>query len=107
MSHRVRFVGGAFLLLVLIVLVVWQGSFSFGDLGPATAEQTYIFWGLSTIVFLLTVLLGFMLFRDAMKLYFQRRAGVEGSRIRTKIVVGALILTFLPMVFWCCGVWKC
>lgn len=99
MSHRIRFLGGAFLLVILLALVVWQGSFSFGDLGPATVEQTYIFWGLSTLVFLLTVLLGFMLFRDAMKLYFQRRAGVEGSRIRTKIVVGALILTFLPVVF--------
>lgn len=99
MPHRIRFVAGTALLVVLVGLVVWQGSFSFGDLGPATTEQTYIFWGLSTLVFLLTVLLGFMLFRDAMKLYFQRRAGVEGSRIRTKIVVGALMLTFLPMIF--------
>jgi two-component system, NtrC family, nitrogen regulation sensor histidine kinase NtrY len=99
MTHRLRFVGALVLLLVLMGLVIWQGSFSVGEYGPRTPEQTYIFWGLSTLIFLLTVLLGFILFRDAVKLYFARRAGVEGSRIRTKILVGALTLTLLPTVF--------
>jgi nitrogen fixation/metabolism regulation signal transduction histidine kinase len=99
MPHRIRFAGGVVLLVVLLTLVIWQGSFNVSDYAPATAEQTYVFWGLSTFIFLLTVLLGFMLFRDAVKLYFARRAGVEGSRIRTKILVGALSLTLLPTVF--------
>jgi len=97
--QRFRFGAGLTLLLILTGLVIWQGSFTVGDNGPVTPEQTYIFWGLSTLTFLLTVLLGFMLFRDAAKLYFARRAGVEGSRIRTKILVGALSLTFLPTIF--------
>ena len=50
------------------------------------SEQTYVFWALSTLIFLLTVLLSFILFRDAIKLYIARRAGVEGSKIRTKIL---------------------
>ncbi len=106
-KQRVRFGAGLALLSVLVALVIWQGSFTVGEYGPSTAEQTYIFWGLSTLIFLLTVLLAFMLFRDAVKLYFARRAGVEGSRIRTKILVGALSLTFLPasfMVLWSVGV---
>jgi nitrogen fixation/metabolism regulation signal transduction histidine kinase len=82
-----------------MALVIWQGSFTVGDYGPTTPEQTYVFWGLSTLIFLMTVLLGFMLFRDAVKLYFARRAGVEGSRIRTKILVGALSLTLMPTIF--------
>lgn len=98
-SHRLRFSAGLAALAVLLGLVVWQGSFTMGDYGPQTPEQTFVFWALSTIIFLLTVLLGFILFRDAVKLYFARRAGVEGTRIRTKILVGALGLVFLPTVF--------
>ncbi|WP_321476097.1 ATP-binding protein [uncultured Paludibaculum sp.] len=99
MRQRVRFGVGLAALSILIYLVVLQGSFTVGDYGPSTPEQTYVFWGLSTLTFLLTVLLAFMLFRDAVKLYFARRAGVEGSRIRTKMLVGALSLTFLPTIF--------
>ncbi len=98
-SHRLRFSAGLLALSVLIALVVWQGSFTVGDYGPETPEQTYVFWALSSLIFLLTVLLAFILFRDAVKLYFARRAGVEGARIRTKILVGALGLVFLPTVF--------
>lgn len=97
--QRLRFGVGLTLLSILMALVIWQGSFTVGDYGPATTEQTYVFWGLSTLIFLLTVLLGFMLFRDAVKLYYARRAGVEGSRIRTKILVGALSLTLMPTIF--------
>lgn len=99
MSVKYRFGMGFALLMILTALVIWQGSFTVGDYGPASPSQTYVFWGLSTLIFLLTVLLAFMLFRDAIKLYVARRAGQEGSRIRTKILVGALTLTFLPMIF--------
>lgn len=99
MKQRYKFALGLTLLLILTGLVIWQGSFTVGDYGPASLQQAYVFWGLSTLIFLLTVLLAFMLFRDAVKLYVARRAGVEGSRIRTKIVIGALTLTFLPMLF--------
>lgn len=99
MKQRYRFGIGIALLLILTALVVWQGSFSVGEYGPSSTPQTYVFWGLSTLIFLLTVLLAFMLFRDAVKLYVARRAGQEGSRIRTKIVIGALSLTFLPTIF--------
>jgi PAS domain S-box-containing protein len=99
MRQRFRFAIGLTLLAILLSLVIWQGSFTVGDYGPSTPEQTYFFWGLSTLIFLLTVGLAFMLFRDAVKLYFARRAGIEGSRIRTKILVGALSLTILPTFF--------
>lgn len=99
MTQRYRLAFGLSALLVLAALVIWQGSFTVGEYGPRTTEQTYVYWGLSTLIFLLTVLLAFMMFRDAAKLYAARRAGQEGSRIRTKILVGALTLTFLPTIF--------
>lgn len=99
MKPRFRFGLGLTALLILTGLVIWQGSFTVGDYGPSSTDQTYVYWGLSTLIFLMTVLLAFMLFRDAAKLYAARRAGQEGSRIRTKILVGAVTLTFLPTVF--------
>ncbi len=99
LQHRTKFTAGLVLLAVLMALVIWQGSFDFGQYAPTSPEQTYVFWGFSTLIFLLTVLLGFMLFRTAVKMYVERQRNQEGSRIRTKLVVGALALTFLPSFF--------
>src|SRR5579884_617607 len=86
------------LFLVLLTLVVWQGSF-LTPLAPSSLEQTFVFWGLSTLVFLLTVMLGFMLFRTGVKLYIERRGNRLGSHIRSKLVLGALALSMLPVLF--------
>jgi len=99
MKKRLFYGGGAAVLALLVTLVVWQGSFSFGDYGPETPQQTYIYWAVSTLVFLLTLTLGFILFRTGVKLYIERRSNREGSRIKTKMVVGALTLSFLPVFF--------
>jgi two-component system nitrogen regulation sensor histidine kinase NtrY len=99
MQRRLLYGAALAVLAVLVGLIIWQGSFSFGDLAPADPTQTSLFWAVSTLVFLLTVTLGFMLFRTAARLYVERRSGVEGSRIKTKLVVGALGLTILPAFF--------
>jgi PAS domain S-box-containing protein len=48
---------------------------------------------------MLTVLLGFMLFRTALKLYIERQANKVGSHIKSKLIGGALALSFLPVCF--------
>src|SRR5579863_9839911 len=99
MRKRYLFGSGLALLAILLTLVVWQVSFSFGEYGPATALQTFVLWAISTLIFILTVTLGFMLFRTGVRLYIQRQANREGSRIQTKLVAGALALSLLPVVF--------
>src|SRR6266404_9740225 len=99
MRKRYLFWSGLALLAILLTLVVWQVSFNFGDYGPADAPQTFVFWAVSTLIFLLTVTLGFMLFRTGVKLYLERQANREGSRIKTKLLAGALALSLLPVVF--------
>ncbi len=99
MRKRYLFSSGVVLLAILLTLLVWQMSFSFGEYGPATTAQTFVFWAVSTLIFLLTVTLGFMLFRTGVKLYIERQANREGSRIQTKFVAGALALSLLPVVF--------
>lgn len=99
MRKRLVFGFGVALFVVLLTLVVWQGSFSMGEFGPTSPEQRYLFWAISTLVFLLTVMLGFMLFRTFVKLYIERQSKREGSKIRSKLVIGALALSFVPMFF--------
>ena len=99
MRKRLLYGAGTLLLALLVGLVVWQTSFHFPDFAPASPEQTLIVWAVSTLIFVLTVTLGFMLGRNFLKLYVERHSNREGSRIRTKLVAGALLLTFTPVVF--------
>ena len=98
-SKRIWQIAGGVLFLASVTLVIWQGSFTFGNYAPTSIEQTYLFWAVSTIIFLLTVALGFMLFRTAVKLYNERQSNRESTGIKTKMVIGALALTFLPVFF--------
>ncbi len=99
MRQRLLYLSGIVLLVLSATLVIWQGSFDFGEHGPVDPSQTLIFWAVSSLVFLLFITLGFMLFRTGVKLYIERRSNREGSRIRTKLVLGALALSFMPVVF--------
>src|SRR5665213_4560595 len=90
MRNRYLYWSGLVLLAILLTLVVWQVSLSFDEYGPANASQTFVFWGTSTLIFLLTVTLSFMLFRTGVKLYIERQSHREGSRIKSKLVFGAL-----------------
>ncbi|HML17417.1 MAG TPA: hypothetical protein VK419_10345, partial [Bryobacteraceae bacterium] len=98
--HKRYLIGsGLVMLAILLTLIVWQVSFSFGDYGPENTAETFVFWAVSTLIFLLTVTVGFMLFREAVKLYIARRSNREGSRIKSKLVFGALALSLLPVAF--------
>ena len=99
MRKRYLYGSGLALMAILLTLLGWQMSFTFGEYGPETTAQTFVFWAVSTLIFLLTVTLGFMLFRTGDKLYIERQANREGSRIQTKFVAGALALSLLPVVF--------
>ena len=90
MKNRILYGFALVVLVISATLVIWQGSFNFGSLGPSDPNQTFIFWAVSTLIFLLMVTLGFMLVRRGVKLYIERRSNREGSRIKTKLVIGAL-----------------
>ena len=99
MRKRLLYGGGIVLLAISVALVVWQGSFNFGKYGPADPQQTFIFWAISSLIFVLMVTLGFMLARTVLKLYIERGSNREGSRIQTKLVFGALALSITPALF--------
>jgi len=97
MKKRVMLGIGAVLLAVSVLLVVWQGSFNTSNFAPANPNQTFIFWAVSILIFVLMVTLGFILFRDLVKLYIARQSNRVGSRIQTKLVIGALALSCVPV----------
>ncbi|MBL8175253.1 MAG: hypothetical protein JNK48_11335, partial [Bryobacterales bacterium] len=99
MRKRLLFGTGLVLLAILVTLIVWQVSFDFGEFAPTSTPQTYIFWAVSTFVFLLTVTLGFMLLRTALKLYVERQRSKEGTRIKSRLVFGAMALSIMPVLF--------
>jgi two-component system nitrogen regulation sensor histidine kinase NtrY len=99
MKKRILYGSGLILLAILVTLLVWQGSFAMPIVGEPSAGQTVLLWAVSTLIFILTITLGFMLFRTGVKLYVERLKNVEGSRIKTKLVIGALALSITPVIF--------
>ena len=70
----------------------------FPFLNPDTNQQLLFFAALSAVIFLLFVALTFVLARNLLKLFAERRLGVLGSKFRTRLVVGGLLLSFLPVI---------
>jgi len=84
---------------LLFALVFSQAAFNLKFLSPDTSEQTLLLTALSAVIFLLLVALSFVLIRNLVKLGAERRVGKLGSKFRTRMVVGALVLSFTPVVF--------
>jgi two-component system nitrogen regulation sensor histidine kinase NtrY len=86
---------GSFLLFGILLS---QSSFDLPFLNPDTNQQLLFFASLSLLIFLLFVLLTFVLVRNLLKLFTERRLGVLGSKFRTRLVVASLLLSFLPII---------
>ena len=88
------------LLALCVLFVVWEGSFKSPDwFQLQNPTQTVIFWAVSSLTFLLMVVLGWKLFHEFVKLYVERQSRREGSRIKSKLVIGALTLSIVPVFF--------
>lgn len=88
--------------VVLFGLTLAQSSFDLPFINPSSNQQIVFLGALSMIVFFLFVALTFVLARNLIKLFAERRLGVLGSKFRTRLVVGSLLLSFLPVIvmFW-------
>ena len=87
---------GAFLLLVLLSsLQAWNLPF----LQPHSAGLVLLFTLLSVVAFLVFVVLLVLLSRNILKLYADQRSRVLGSRLRSRMLIGALLLSLAPALF--------
>jgi hypothetical protein len=88
----------ALAVLILFVAVFSQTAFNLKQLSPGSVQQTFFLVALSALIFLLLIALTFVLLRNLVKLYAERQLGVLGSRFRTRMVIGALLLSFVPSI---------
>jgi two-component system, NtrC family, nitrogen regulation sensor histidine kinase NtrY len=87
---------------LLFAVLVSQTAFNQTILRPNSNQQVVVFYALSLLISLLFVALTFVLARNLLKLFAERRLGVLGSKFRTRMVVGALLLSFVPVMvmYW-------
>jgi two-component system, NtrC family, nitrogen regulation sensor histidine kinase NtrY len=67
-------------------------------LNPDTNQQLLLFAFLAVLIFVLFLALTFVLVRNVLKVFAERRLGVLGSKFRTRLLVGSLLLSFLPVI---------
>ena len=89
-------------LLIIAALLMLTGAAAVFDVGLGAPElpvasniAVVALFNLNLIVFLLLLVL---LFRNFVKLWFERRENVIGSRFKTKLVLGILALAVVPAV---------
>jgi nitrogen fixation/metabolism regulation signal transduction histidine kinase len=86
-------------LLVLFVALAALNAFNKRFLDPDTTGQIFIYTGLSVVAFLLFVAVLVMLVRNVLKLYADQRSRVMGTRLRTRMLWGAVLVSLLPISF--------
>ena len=88
--------------LPLLAILLSLSSFEMHFMDPKTSAQTVSLVALTLLVSLLFGGLTFVLMRNLIKVFAERRLGVLGSKFRTRLVVGSLLLSFVPVIvmFW-------
>jgi two-component system, NtrC family, nitrogen regulation sensor histidine kinase NtrY len=88
--------------LLFFVVLGWLQAFDtsrISFLNPETAGETLAFTGLNVLVFLLLLTLLILLLRNILKLYLGQSSTALGTRLRTRMVLGAVLIALTPAVF--------
>jgi two-component system, NtrC family, nitrogen regulation sensor histidine kinase NtrY len=87
----------------VVVAMLAAAVFTLGSLRtplhPEQGTSFLIFFALSTILGAALLVLTFVLLRNLIRLWAERRAGHMGSRFKVKMVAGAMGVSLLPVVF--------
>lgn len=87
----------------LLVSVLAAAIFTLGSLNPPIHLQDsrdfLILFALTTFIVIAFIVFGLILVRSIVRLITEHRAGLLGSRVKTKMVLGAMGVSLLPIVF--------
>ena len=83
----------------LFTVILAQATFKLTFFEPDTSEETIIVALVSALIFFLFVALTFVLIRTLLRLYAERKTGMLGSKFRSHMVMGALLLSLGPVIF--------
>jgi two-component system, NtrC family, nitrogen regulation sensor histidine kinase NtrY len=89
--------GGA-IFAVLLAAVVTLGSLRV-PFEPRTWGQKVVLFAVNTFIVAALLVFGLILGRALIRLWVERRAEQLGSRFKTKMVLGAMAVSLLPLVF--------
>ena len=97
-SRTRRYIGAAIILLI-IALIATQTLLNRTSVGNARfVQMSMILWTATVVVILALLILGTVLGRNLIKLYFERKSGQVGSRFKAKMVRIFVALSLLPAV---------
>src|SRR5688572_21185864 len=90
------YIAGLFL-LTLALLVFVQAAFNLNPfLSPSLLNQTALLYTLSTVIFLVLLVFGFVLLRTLIKVAWERKQHKPGSQFKTRLLVSMIVLTLVP-----------
>jgi two-component system, NtrC family, nitrogen regulation sensor histidine kinase NtrY len=89
--------GGTFITL-LLAAVITLGSITL-PFGFGAWDQVVLLYALSTFIVAALLVFGLMLARTLVRLWIEHQAQQLGSRFKTKMVLGAMAVSLLPLIF--------
>lgn len=89
-------------IIVLVIALTLALVYIVGLKGQALLPQNVLVLSIININALLLLLLIFLVVRNVVKLFFERKKGILGSKLRTKLVVAFVGLSLVPtlILFW-------
>ena len=99
-THRRRVVIWALGITVLLLLsiIVSQQLWLWRFIPPDTASDTLVLYALSTLNFVAFVVFLFIFIRNLLKLRLERRERQLGSKIKTRLLIYFVAISFLPII---------
>src|SRR6266852_1638600 len=89
-----------FFLLTLELLVFVQAAFNLDPFfSPSEPTQIVLLYTLSTFIFLVLLIFGFVLLRTLVKVWIERKQQKPGSKFKTSLLVSFISLTLIPATF--------
>ncbi len=89
---------GGVAITLLLAAVFTLGSLEL-PFAPNQLNQILVLYALSTFIVAALLVFGLILTRSLLRLWAERRAHQLGSRFKSKMVLAALAISFLPLVF--------
>jgi PAS domain S-box-containing protein len=88
--------GGAIVVFVLLGTLQWFNTTGVDFLNPETYGQTIFLTAVEGLLFLLLLFLLVLLFRTVIKAYVAQGGSGLGSRLRSRMILGAALITVTP-----------
>ncbi len=95
--RRILLWGLGLTVLILLSIIVSQQLWLWNVIRPDTASDTLVLYALSTLNFVAFVVFSFIFVRNLVKLRRERRERQLGSRIKTRLLVYFITISFLPI----------